>query len=88
MSSTVGKGNLVIDIPNEGDFTKFRLQDVLYSPEVAYTLVSVGRLDEDGFSVTFGGRKCTIRDVNREVIGVVPKTATRVYKVEHEDMAN
>ena len=51
-------------------------------------LVSVGHLDKDGFSVTFGGGKCTIRDVNREVIGVVPKTATRVYKVEHEDMAN
>ena len=38
--------------------------------------------------MTFGGGKCTIRDVNREVIVVVPKTAMRVYKVEHEDMEN
>ena len=60
----------------------------MYSPEVAYTLVSVGHLDEDGFLVTFGGGKCTIRDVNKEVIGVVPKTSMRVYKVEHEDIAS
>ena len=29
-----------------------------------------------------------IRDVNREVVGVVPKTVMRIYKVEHEDMAS
>ena len=38
--------------------------------------------------MTFGGGKCTIRDVNKEVIRVVPKTSTRVYKVEHEDIAS
>ena len=84
--STIRKGNLVINIPNENGIMKFQLQDILYSPEVAYMLVSVGHLDEDGFSVTFSGGKCTIRDVNREVVGVVPKMATRIYKVEHEDM--
>ena len=86
--STIGKGNLVIDVPNKNGITKFQLQDILYLPEVVYTLVSVGRLDEDGFLVTFGGGRCTIRDVNKEVIGVVPKMVTRVYKVEHEDMAS
>ena len=50
-------------------------------------LVSIGCLDEDGFLVTFGGGKCTIQDGNKEVVGVIQKTATRVYKVEHEDMA-
>ena len=86
--STIGKGNLVIDVPNKNGITKFWLQDILYLPEVAYTLVSVRCLDKDGFLVTFGGGRCTIRDVNKEVIGVVPKTVTRVYKVEHEDIAS
>ena len=79
---------MVIDVPNENGIMKFQLQDILYLLEVAYTLVSVGHLDEDGFLVTFGGRRCTTRDVNKEVIGVVSKMATRVYKVEHEDIAS
>ena len=87
MFSTIGKGDLIVDIPNNGSTTQFWLQEVLYSPEVAYTLVSVGHLDEDGFLVTFGGRKCTIQDGNREVIGVVQKMVTRIYKVEHENIA-
>ena len=83
--STVGKGELVIDIPNDTGVTQFRLHDVLYSPEVAYTLVSIGRLDEDGFFATFGGGKCIIKDANKEIVGVVQKIATRIYKIEHEE---
>ena len=86
--STIGKGELVVNIPNDSGTMQFRLQEVLYSPEVSYTLVSIGRLDEDGFSMTFGGGRCTIRDVNKEVVGVIPKTAVRVYKVEHEEIAS
>ena len=67
--STIGKGELVIDVPNVGGTTQLRLLEVLYSPEVAYTLVLIGRLDEDGFFATFGGGKCTIRDANEEVVG-------------------
>ena len=83
--STIGKGELVIDVPNIRGTTQLRLLEVLYSPEVAYTLVSIGRLDEDCFFATFGGGKCTIRDANEEVVGVVPKILTRIYKVEHEE---
>ena len=69
--STIGKGDLVIDIPSDNGTMQFRLQEVLYSPEVVYMLVSIGHLDEDGFLVTFGGGKCTIRDGNKEVVGVI-----------------
>jgi hypothetical protein len=37
--STIGKGYLVINIPNGDSITKLRLTDVQYSPNVAYTLV-------------------------------------------------
>ena len=50
-------------------------------------LVSIQCLDDDGFLVIFGSGKCTIRDGNKEVIGVVQKMTMRVYKVEHENMA-
>lgn len=55
---------------------------------MAYTLVSIGKLDNAGFTATFGGQKCTIKRHGgniEEVVGVVQKTLLGVYKVEHED---
>lgn len=43
------------------DFTQLRLVEVLYSPEVGYTLISIGKLDDHGFSTTFGGGKCVLQ---------------------------
>ena len=83
--STTGKGELVIDIPNGNGETQFRLHDVLYSAEVGYTLVSVGRLDEAGFTVRFGGGKCMLFGEDDIEIRVVLRTSTRVYRVEHEE---
>jgi Zinc knuckle len=40
--SAVGMGELTVDIPNGANSSQLRLTEVLYSPEVGYTLVSVG----------------------------------------------
>jgi hypothetical protein len=85
MFSTIGKGDLVIDIPNNDSFTKLRLTDVQYSPNVAYTLVSIGRLDEEGFTATFGHGKCVLHGPDEEKVGEVKRTARKAYKVEHEE---
>ena len=37
-----GKGEMVIDVPNGIEISQLRLTEVLYSPEVGYTLVSIG----------------------------------------------
>ena len=87
--STVGVGELVIDVPNGVDINQLHLTEVLYSPEVGYTLVSIGRLDENGFSATFGGGKCVLRGPEGECVGQVPKNPKGLYRVEHEaDSAN
>ena len=57
----------------------------MYSPEVGYTLISIGRLDEKGFSVTFGGGKCTIQAPDGADVGSTPRNDKRLYKVEHEE---
>ena len=62
---------------------KLELAEVQYSPDVAYTLISVGHLDYEGFSVKFGGRKCEITDPNRVIVGQVPKNKKGLYQVEH-----
>ena len=61
--STNGKGELVIDIPDGVEYSQLCLMEVLDPPEVVYTPVSIGRLDEKGFSVTPDRGKCTIREL-------------------------
>ena len=76
---------MVIDVPSGvTSEANLRLTEVLYSPEVGYTLVSIGQLDEKGFTATFGGGKCTIQGPAGKVVGVVLKTSKGLYKVEHK----
>jgi len=86
--STIGKGDLVIDVPNGDTFTKLRLTDMQYSPNVAYTLVSIGRLDDEGYTAKFGKGRCVLEGLDGERIGEVLRTKRKAYKVEHEEMAN
>ena len=69
----IGKGEMVINIPNGADITQLKLTKVLYLPEVGYTLVSIGHLDEEGFTVIFLGSQCTIHGPDGSQIGAVPK---------------
>ena len=69
--SIIGKGELIINIPNSDGMTQLRLFDVLYSAEVGYMLVSIRRLDESGFTAVFGGGKCMLLGEDEVVIGVV-----------------
>jgi len=80
----VGKGEMVINIPNGADISQLCLTEVLYSPKVGYTLISVGQLDDNVFSATFGGGKCVIQGPDGEELGSIPKMSQGLYKVVHE----
>ena len=87
----IATGNLIVDVPNGCDVTKLRLTEVLYSPAVGYTLVSIGCLDQLGYSITFGDGTCTIHSPDDDVIGRIPKTHAGLYHVIHtgaDDGAN
>ena len=81
--SAVGKGDLVINVPNNLKTSQLWLTDVLYSPEVSYTLVSISHLDENGFTVTFGGGKCILVRPDGVKVGEILRKLSRIYKVEH-----
>ena len=84
-----GIGEMTINVLNNVDISKLRLTEVLYSPEVGYTLMSIRRLDDAGFDMTFAGDKCTIREWNGKLVGMVPKSGCGLYRVLHEsDTAN
>ena len=84
--SAVGMEEMTIDIPNGTDMSKLWLTEVLYAPEVGYTLVSVERLDEKGFEPTFSHGKCVIHRPKGEHVGVVSKTWQGLYHVAHEEL--
>jgi hypothetical protein len=75
---------MVVEVPNSIDVLQLRLTEVLYSPEVGYTLVSIGRLDELGYSVTFADGTCTIRDKTEDIIGRIPKSQRGLYHIVHD----
>ena len=82
--SATKRGEMVINIPIGVNFSKLQLTEVLYSPEVGCTLISIGKLDEKGFSAAFSGGKCTIHGPDGECVGEVPKSGKGLYKVQHE----
>lgn len=45
----------------------------------------IGRLDEGGFTATFGGGKLVLHGPDGARIGEVLRRSLRIYKVEHED---
>ena len=83
--AAIGKGDMVIEVPNGIDALKLQLTKVLYSPEVGYTLVSIGRLDQCGYTTTFSSSTCTIRDGDGAEIGQIPRSEKGVYKVIHDN---
>ncbi|PPR00726.1 hypothetical protein CVT24_000950 [Panaeolus cyanescens] len=68
-----GIGKIDIDVPNGTETSKIQLTDVLYSPEVGYSLVSIGQLDEMGYTCTFGKGRCIIEDPDGVKVGEVWK---------------
>jgi len=77
-------GDMIIEVPNGVAVSQLRLTEVLFLPEVGYTLVSIGRLDELGYSITFADGICTICDPADDVIGQIPKSEQGLYHVIHE----
>ncbi|PBK60397.1 hypothetical protein ARMSODRAFT_847502, partial [Armillaria solidipes] len=58
--TAVGQGEIWVDVPDGNDMSKMHLTEVLYSPEIGYTLVSVGCLDQARYTLTFGQGMCRI----------------------------
>ena len=68
----VGMGDLEIDMPNGSKTTKMILKDAIHAPEMAFTLISISRLDKAGYQVTFKKGMCTIIDPKGQVIATIP----------------
>ena len=69
-----GIGSLVISIPSGSKSTNVTLKDVLYCPDLVFTLVSLTRCDVAGYMVQLKDRACVINDKAGHTIGRIPLT--------------
>jgi hypothetical protein len=83
--TATGIGNMRIAIPNGKTTNHITLKDVLYCPDLAFTLISLVRCDKAGFAVLLRDQHCTIRDAKGTTVGKIP-LKEELYKVEHNSL--
>ena len=84
----IGSGSMTIQVPNGDAETEVLLWGVLYAPSVAYTLVSLGTLDAEGYHMSVGDGKLEIVDPYGHRIGQIARTSRGLYRVTHAEEAN
>ena len=65
-------GNLHVDLPNDSKRTKAIFKNAVHSPEMAFTLLSISKLDKSGHKIVFHKQMCMITDVNGHTIAKIP----------------
>ena len=68
----VGMGDLEIDMPNGSKTTTVTFKNAIHAPQMAFTLISISRLDKAGFQVTFKKGMCTIMNPKGKTIATIP----------------
>ena len=70
----IGMGSLNIKIPNGDASTSVTLRNVLYAPNIAYTLISLSRADKAGYSTLIEDGQLLLidRTNDNQVVGRIP----------------
>jgi hypothetical protein len=58
--NAIGMGDLQLELLNRSGKTVTIFKDAIHTPEMAFTLIFISRLDKAGFLVTFSKGMCTI----------------------------
>jgi hypothetical protein len=75
-------GDIIISIPNNEEHNNIRLTNVLYMLSTAFSLISIGRIDDTGYYTTFGGGACEVHDAKGNMVGHFQES-DGVYRVQH-----
>ena len=85
----IGLGSLPIQVPNGDAYSELVLHNMLHAPSVAYTLVSLGALDAEGYRMSIAEGYLEILDPDGQRLGKVMRTPRKLYRVNHtSDSAN
>ena len=76
----IGSGDLHLELPNGSGKTKIVFKNAIHAPDIASTLISISRLDEAGYAITFNKRVCTIKSPSGKTIAIIPHV-DGMYKI-------
>jgi len=79
--------DLHIDLPNGSKKTRTVFKNAIHAPQMAFTLISIGRLDKAGCQIVFYGGMCTIINANRRTIATMPHS-DGLYKISASKQSN
>ena len=65
----VGKGDMLIDLPNGNAISTILLKNVLYAPSMGVTLVSISWIAAAGSTVVFSGDSCRLFNTSWKLVG-------------------
>jgi len=68
----VGVGDVQIELPNGSKRTKAILKETIYAPDMAFTLISISRLDDAKCSVRFNKGMCMIKNPSGRTMATIP----------------
>ena len=74
-----------IELLNGTKHTKTILKEAIHAPDMAFTLISVGWLDDAKCSATFSGGMCTIRNPSGCTMATIPCTNGLYHVTAPED---
>ena len=81
----LGKGDVRIELLNGTKCTKTILKEVIHAPDMAFTLISVGWLDDTKCSATFSSGMCTICNPSGCTMATIPCTNGLYHVTAPED---
>ena len=84
----IGMGDLTIDLPNGTCQTMTIFKDIVHAPSMAFTLISISKLDKANFKVLFQNCLHTIIDPNSKTIAKIPHSKGLYKIISQNDSAN
>jgi hypothetical protein len=81
----VGTGSMVIHAPLGAASSEITLENVLYTPAVGYTLISLSALDSLGYHMSIDAGHLEITSPASSVIVRILRTACGLYRISHEE---
>ena len=79
----LGVGDLKIDVPNGSSSMSITLKDTLHTPDMTLTVISISKIANAGYAVSFEGQEYKIKNKKGKTIGRIPASANGLYRVEH-----
>jgi hypothetical protein len=81
--NALGVGTMILPAHTSGKIEKIMLKNVLYTPDITFTLISIGKCDNAGYKTIFASQKCIIQDKAGTILLQAPKYHG-LYCVDHE----